>query len=222
MASEGFLTMDEAARALGVTTRHARRLANDGSLSLVARGLVDRDAVDRYLASQQGGLTRVWAEHTAWAAIGAMSGRDVAWLGATQASRLRATLRRITEVDDLVRRLRGRARVHVYSAHRSVLPALLDRIESSDSRLIGITSGVGASVDGYLAGDQLGELVGSFGLRPDAGGSVVLRATSFDFDRVRELVATPFLAALDAATSVDPRLEGVGRRALSEFVDEYR
>jgi hypothetical protein len=64
--------------------------------------------------------------------------------------------------------------------------------------------------------------VRTLGLRADAGGAVVLRATGFDFGRVRDLVVTPTVAALDAATSTDPRLRGVGRRTLSGLVEAYR
>lgn len=71
------------------------------------------------------------------------------------------------------------------------------------------------------AGD-LDALVRALGLRADASGTVVLRTTSFDFHRIRDLVATTTAAALDAATSTDPRLRGIGHRTLSDLLEGYR
>lgn len=221
MAGE-FLTIEETASALGVSSRHARRLADSGSLSRVARGLIDRTSVDRYLQSQRQGRTRAWAEHTAWGAMALLSGLDADWLGAVQASRLRSTLRDITEVDDLLTRMRDRARVHTYEAHRAALPRLRVQIAPTNLRLLGITDAIAESVDGYLAATDLEDIVHSLGLRADPSGSVVLRATGFDFDRVRDLAATMQAAALDAATSTDPRLRGVGHRTLAELLEAYR
>ena len=48
MVGQEVLTIEETANALGVSTRHARRLADSGALSRVARGLIDRTSVDRY------------------------------------------------------------------------------------------------------------------------------------------------------------------------------
>lgn len=221
MAGE-FLTIEETANTLGVSTRHARRLADYGAVTRVARGLVDRRSVDRYLQSRRQGRTRAWAEHTTWGAVALLSGHDADWLGTTQASRLRSTLRTITEVDDLLTRMRDRTQVHTYIAHRAALPRLREQIASTNLRLLGITDAVGESVDGYLADADLSRLVGTLGLRTAAGGSVVLRTTGFDFDRVRVLVAAPTVAALDAATSTDPRLREGGRRVLGELLEAYR
>ena len=60
------------------------------------------------------------------------------------------------------------------------------------------------------------------GLRADASGPVTLRVTGFDFDHVRALVDTSVVAALDAATSIDPRVRGVGRRTLADLLESYR
>lgn len=216
-----FLTIGEAANTLGVSTRHARRLADSGAITRIARGLVDRGSVDRFLASHRRGRTRAWAEHTAWGAVALLAGQDAGWLGPVQASRLRSTLRGITGVDDLVTRMRDRARVHTYAAHRAALPRLREQIVSTNSTLLGITDAVSESVDGYLPADNLDGIVGSLGLRADASGSVVLHTTGFDFERVRNLVTTSAAAALDAATSTDPRLRGVGHRMLAELLEAY-
>ncbi|RIJ70703.1 DNA-binding protein [Nakamurella silvestris] len=222
MNSGEFLTIGEAARTLEVSARHARRLADSGAVTRVARGLIDRDSVDRYLHSHRRGRTRVWAQHTAWGAVALLAGHDADWLGPTQASRLRQTLRRTTEADELLTRLCDRARVHSFQAHRAALPRLHELLTSSNLGRIGITDAVAEGVDGYLAETELSELVRALGLRPDTSGPVTLRTTGFDFRQVRELVDTSVVAALDAGTSTDPRVRGVGRALLGELLDAYR
>lgn len=221
MASD-FLTIEETASTLGVSTRHARRLADSGAIIRIARGLVDRGSVDRYLQSQRRGRTRSWAEHTAWGAVAILSGQDADWLGTTQASRLRATLREIGDPDDLLARIRDRARVHTFVAHRAALPRLQELIASTHLGLLGIADATGDSADGYLEEGELDTTVRALGLRAEPRGTVILRTTGFDFDRVRDLVTTATAAALDAATSTDPRVRGVGLRALGKVLEVYR
>lgn len=222
MAGGDFLTIEETASTLGVSARHARRLADSGAVTRIARGLVDRGSVDRYLQSQRQGRTRAWAEHTAWGAVAILSGHDADWLGAAQASRLRSSMRGVDDAHELLTRMRDRVRVHTFAAHRAALPRLRELIASTNLGLLGIANAVDDSVDGYLAETDLDKVVRALGLRADAGGTVVLRVTGIDFDRVRDLVATTTVAALDAATSTDPRLRGVGRRALGELLEAYR
>lgn len=222
MAGQEFLTIEETANTLRVSTRHARRLADSGAVTRIARGLIDRGSVDRYLQSQRQGRTRAWAEHTAWGAVALLAGRDADWLGATQASRLRSTLREISGADELITRMRDRTRVHTFEAHRAALPRLRRLIATANLGLLGISDTVDDSADGYLAEADLDTVVRTLGLRADASGTVVLRTTGFDFDRVRDLVTTTTVAALHAATSTDPRLRGVGHRALGELLEAYR
>ena len=158
MAGE-FLTFEETASALGVSIRHARRLADSGAVNRIARGLVDRDSVDRYLYSQRQGRTRSWAEHTAWGAVALLSGREAGWLGATQASRLRATLRELDDADDLLTRMRDRARVHTYLAHPAAHSRLRELIIPSDYGLVGLADASAAQVDGYLPEADLDTVV---------------------------------------------------------------
>ncbi len=221
MAGE-FLTIEETASILGVSTRHARRLADAEALTRIARGLIDRGSVDRYLAANRQGRTRAWAEHTAWGAVALLAGQDADWLGTVQASRLRSTLRDITDVDDLLTRMRDRAQVHVYEAHRAALPRLRDRMVATNLRLLGISDAIDENADGYLATTDLDSLVRTLGLRTAAGGTAAVRTTGFDFHRVRDLVATTTVAALDAATSTNPRISGVGRQALDEALTSFR
>lgn len=220
MATGDFLTLEETANTLGVSVRHARRLADSGAILKVARGVIDRRSVDAYAHSKRQGRTRAWAEATAWGAISLLSGQEADWLGATQRSRLRQALRTISEVDELLTRLRDRARVHTYEAHRAALPRLRDRVTSSDLELLGISTTGSDAIDGYLAAADLDDVVRALGLREAIDGEVVLRVTGSE--RAMELVNTTTVAALDAATSTDPRLRGVGQRALADLLEAHR
>lgn len=222
MTSGDFMTVEAAASELGVSVRHARRLADSGAITPVARGLVDTLSVERYRRSQRQGRTRAWAEHTAWAAVALLAGHDTDWLGATQTSRLRGALRSITNADDLATRMRDRAKVRTFAAHPAALPRLTDVVAPANLRQLGMTDAVDGSLDGYLAAGELDAVVRSLALREDPSGKVTLRTTGFDFDKVRQLVDTTALAAMDAATSIDPRLRGLGQRTLDELLEAYR
>jgi hypothetical protein len=218
-----FVSTQDASRALGVTVQHVRRLADSGDLVRVARGLIDRDSLESYIAGRHGGRTRVWAEHTAWAAVAMLSGTHVDWLGTTQTSRLRASLRGITDPADLVTQTRDRASLRTYRGHPSALRRLLDELVTVDSTGLGLVGDATDSVDGYLDVDSVGSAAGFFGLQADPSGNVTLRATRFDLGVVRDLAAHGVvLAALDAATSRDPRERGVGERALADALDRFR
>lgn len=221
---DDLVSVEEASRLLHVSVQHVRRLADSGELSKVARGLIDRKSLDRYQFEHRQSRTRAWAEHTAWGAIALLSGHDANWLGATQASRVRRTLREMAEPAELLVRTRDRARVHTYTAHASALPLLREKLAVTGLATLGIVdSADDTSLDGYLADTDLDSTVRALGLRADAGGNVTIRATGFDFGVVSELVTNGrIVAALDAATSLDPRIRGVGERALTDALDTYR
>jgi hypothetical protein len=185
--------------------------------------LIDRDSLERYLAERHGGRTRVWAEHTAWGAIAMLTGTYANWLGPAQASRVRTWLREVTDPADLVAQTRDRAGVHTYPSHRSALRPLLEELVTTHASGLGLVDSRPDSVDGYLPAGRLSATVRFFGLRADPAGNVTIRATSFDIDVVRDLtVQGTVLAALDAATSRDPRARGVGERALAGALARFR
>lgn len=224
MDAGDLLTTAETAQYLGVSERRVQQMLNHGDLARVARGLVDRHSVERYHIEGRGRRTRVWAEHTAWAAIALLSGEQRAeWLGQVQHSRLRASLRSTTDASDLIARLRGRAATHVYRGHPSVAARLRDDVISSNGVLIGLTAHQ-EEVDGYVASaDVLDVVVRRYALREDAAGHYTVRVTGFDRDVVGRLLrSSRVLAALDAATAVDPRAQGVGVRVLEEALERFR
>jgi hypothetical protein len=220
--SGDFYTTEEVARLIGVGQRRVQQMLDNGDLARVARGLVGAISVDRYLAAHPNSRTRTWAEYTAWAAIALLSGTHVDWLGATQTSRLRATLREITDPADLVARTRDRAVVHTYTGHPSAIGRLIHDMATTDHAGLGLTPNAAERVDGYIDAATLDSTVSFLGLREDPKGAITVRATTFNFNIVSELADEIVLAALDAATSLDPRERGAGERTLAAVLETQR
>lgn len=189
----------EAGELLGVTVQQVRRLAEADAITRIARGLVDRHSVERYLASGRGGRTRVRAEATAWGAVALPSGQPAGWLTSSRISRIRAALRTTHDSRDLAARLRGRANVSTYAGD-STAPI---RDPGATRQpwgplLVGTRPG---HLDGYIAADDLPRIAHILEMRPDPQGTITLRSTSFDVPHIRHLSeASPVLAACDAAT----------------------
>jgi excisionase family DNA binding protein len=223
--ASNLMTIQDAARVLGVSDRHVNRLLDSGELVRVARGLVDRHSVENYRSQARGGRKRVWTERTAWAAIALLSGEHPSWLGQVQVSRLRAVLR-VATVEDLVVRCRDRADVRVYTGHSSAASRLASAVAHADTArlgLVGVNTNVATTVDGYLPADRLDTVVRQYALREDPAGRYVLRVTGFDFAILTRLaVAGKVLAALDAATSTDPRVRGMGESAIEDALMRFR
>lgn len=219
-----FYSTEEAARLLGVSQRRVQQMLDAGELTRVARGLVDATSADRYRGVAQGARTRVWAEHTAWGAIALLSGIHADWIGPVQASRLRGTLREIASSADLVARTRDRATVRTFTGHSTARTRLQNDLVSPETVALGLVDVPSERIDGYLPADELDSTVRWLGLREDTTGEITLRVTGFDINVIRDLATaqTPVLAALDAATSLDPRERGVGERTLSSILDRYR
>lgn len=214
MGDDSFLTIAEAARALGTSTRHARRLAESGAITKVARGLVDADSVRRHVATRYPGTPRSWETRAAWAAIGLLAGHDPLWLGETQTSRLRARLRSLDDSSILAAKVRNRARVRKFTAPRARLPRIRDLITPADPTLLGLSALAAECIDGYIGTDDLTELSRNLGLREDPRGPITLRISDFNHHGVHYLAGTRGVAALDAAASADPRIQTVGLHAL--------
>ncbi|MGL5929319.1 MAG: helix-turn-helix domain-containing protein [Dermatophilaceae bacterium] len=217
------MSTGEVASTLGVTVQQVRRLTESGELTRLARGLIDRDSVERYVAERRGSRTRVWAEHTAWGAVGMLSGVVTDWLGPTQASRVRRRLREITDPADLVTLTRDRATARVYTGHPSARGRLRGQLVATDPFDLGLVGLPSDDLDGYLAAGKLESTVRFFGLVADPVGDITIRATTFAINIIDDLATqNTVLAALDAATSRDPRERGVGERILADALERYR
>lgn len=204
----------EAARRLAVSQRQVERLIRAGQLVKVHRGLVDERSVTLHQARVRR-PGRAWDEATAWGVVALLSGASAPWLGPTQRSRLKSSLRSLA-ADDVVARARKRAVIRRYdgldSAIRRVATVLVDaRAGGTELGLSG-----DARVDGYVASSELDVLVGRLRLHEQAAGPLTLRATSFDLEVVRTLAAqSHVLAALDLAESPQPRERRAGLDALT-------
>lgn len=218
-ARADLLSTDEAAAVLGVTAQQVRRLVETGEIDRIARGLLDRGSVERYLTSARGGRTRVWAEHTAWGAIALLSGLPAPWLTSSQASRVRSALRAIRGPHELVVRTRGRATVQIYAGDATAAQVLHELVRNYDRPATLLVGTRPNDVDGYLAADELPRIARILRLRPDPAGPITLRATTFDINHIRELAETgPVLAALDASSALNPKERAAGEHILSKYL----
>ncbi|GAB3052979.1 hypothetical protein GCM10027079_18890 [Sediminivirga luteola] len=215
------LGVSDAAEMLGVTRRQVNRLTASGDLVKVARGLVDRTSVERYLASGGAAHVRGWTEPTAWAAITLLAGGEPYWLGAPQRSRLRHALHTVSSPSEFTARVRNRATVHPYEGHRSVTERVRQELVIAHRSRLGLVE-TGTYVDGYAGADALPVLARRFGLRENPRGTIILRAVTIDLSIVADLTSTSALAAVDTAGSLDPRERGVGERALSQLLERFR
>ncbi|MBF4161218.1 hypothetical protein [Nocardioides acrostichi] len=223
MALTEILTLSEAALRLGVSERRAQQMAENGQITRVARGLFDRTSVERHRAARGTGLTRTWAEHTAWGAVALLSQVAPLGLGDTQTYRLRATLREITDPSELAVRFRDRATVTTWAGHRSAVPRLRDDLVVPGRSRIGLVED-DTHVDGYIHSERVHEVVRRHRLTQDDSGAITLRVTdsiAVDFFKERPAFMRT-LAGIDAATSLDPRERGVGTRILADRLDLFR
>jgi hypothetical protein len=218
--SEVLSTRDVAAR-LHLSPRQVQRLVAHGDLRQPVRGVLDADSVDRYEATTRGARRRPWSPETAWAAVALLSGVTPTSLQGSQLSRLRGRLRAIS-AEDLVERARARAEVTRWLAHRSTVPRLRPDV-ITPARALGLAAVPDTGVDGYVPVDRVAGLVTAHGLVDDLGrGQVTLRATAEHPGLVRDLAERGVLAALDLATSLDPRERRVATDALQVVLDRYR
>ncbi|KQX72386.1 hypothetical protein ASD10_15435 [Aeromicrobium sp. Root472D3] len=197
-----FLSVAEAADRIGVSQRRVRNLAGDGSIALVARGVIEADSVSTFLRRRGTVQRRVWDEKTAWAAVSLLADTDASWLGASQASRLKKQIRTINSTE-LVSRVRNRATHHEFDGHRPVAGRVADELVRGSGSVGNST--IAQGIDGYLRGDLLDDLVSCFHLRASRG-TISVRCTDH-LDKVKTIADhdPDLLAAVDPATSADAR-----------------
>jgi hypothetical protein len=80
-----------------------------------------------------------------------------------------------------------------------------------------------SEIDGYLAANDVDEVVARHGLIRDDLGRVTLRATAIELDTVRDLSKrSVVLAALDLAESLDVRERRAGLDRLDLALEDLR
>ncbi|UZN02530.1 type IV toxin-antitoxin system AbiEi family antitoxin domain-containing protein [Cellulomonas sp. S1-8] len=216
----GMVTTQDVAALLDVTPRQVQRLARDGQLVQLARGVLDATSVDQYLAVARH-RRAPWSTETAWGAIAMLSGEDAPWMGAAQRSRLRGRLRDI-QPTELVERARARATVTRYAGHPATVEHLRPHLVEPDAGGLGLASRAPGVLDGYVPSSVAASYVVGHGLKPDSAGRITLRATTMAQVVVRALAERQVLAALDLAGSLDPREQRAGADALGRALEGLR
>lgn len=151
-----------------------------------------------------------------------LSGAAPLDLGDVQTYRLRATLREITDPSELALRLRDRATVTTWSSHRSAIDRVRKELVIPGRRRLGLVED-DTIVDGYIHADRIADLVRRYRLSEDTTGTITLRYVKMDIDFITYLAAlNRTLAAVDAATSLDPRERGAGEQVLVRRLELFR
>lgn len=135
-------------------------------------------------------------------------------MGTSQRSRLKHHLRHLTATD-VVDRARNRAKVHRYEGHSQAANRL--RHDIVDTASAGQAVGLAGTdrVDGYVAAQDLRQIVTRHALVAAPDGQFTLRAATMELAIVRTLVdSSPVLAALDLAESLDVRERRAGLDSL--------
>jgi excisionase family DNA binding protein len=218
-----WMSVSEAATALGITRQRVSQLIADGSLRASQAGnqrLVRREDVEARLDLTPGGGRR-FSPRRAWALI-LLAGDVVApGLDYTTLSRLRSVLHR-QDLWILRSKLSSRAERRSLRAHSSDVARLLT--EASVVRTgprAAAEAGLGlvapeAPIELYVDGATADRLVEHYSMRPSETPNVVLRVVP---DEVRAWLHEPLApraaVALDLADDHDPRAQQVARDALS-------
>jgi len=221
-------TTSEAAKLLGVSPRQVQRLTERGTIrrfgSVGRATLLDTQSV-LSLAQQGGpGRGRRWQAATVWAALALLDNRESGWpQDASRRWHLRNRLARMS-VEDFIRVARSRSQVLRFRASASLVESLAEHVTRtglsalSDQGLakkfrLAVTRTDG--LDGYLARDQLDDLVARFHLVEDPAGNVTLRVAADDAPLHPGGPVDASLLALDLAESLDPRQRAAGTRYLT-------
>ena len=214
-----YVSVADAARALGVSDRRIRALIRAGALAAQHVGrpwLVSRADVEQR-ARHRGRPGRPLGERNAWALVARLSGSEWPELSPWDRSRLKQRLARRSLLS-LAGELRDRAEPHLFRGDERVLERLRD---DSDIVLSGVNAAAAYGVDirapgvveAYVDRDRLRDLVYRYALRPAeiADANVVFRAVDKPVPRARQGMAPVAAVALDLLESPDDRSRRAGR-----------
>jgi excisionase family DNA binding protein len=231
MFSEDVLTVDEAARRLGVSSRRVRSLLASGRLGgekLGGTWLVRADSVRRRARTTHRTGGQLTAEN-AWAALLLASGEEAGWLPANERYRLLGLLDRdgVAAVAD---RVHARAWTAAFMAHSGILERL-----AGDRRLVasgasaaaahGLELAAGPELDAYVRESDLPALNASFALGPEASpatANVTLRVIADAAWHLPGRVAPLAAVAVDLAEAPDARSARIGARTLEQLGQQRR
>jgi len=222
----GYMTTSQAAEATGLTAHRIGCLVRAGEIEAAKSGntlLVDAASLQSYAKANQG-RGRPMDARTAYGALWALSGLDADWLTYAQARRLNARLRNVS-AESLSWQLRKRAQLRRYRASASFLDAVARSLALSgaSSGLLGSFGLLQApgKVEGYIADDQIDNLVASCFLQEDPQGNAIIHAAPWLPEGLDTEMPVAAVAA-DLSQSLDSREREAGLDMMRRLLDDYR
>jgi hypothetical protein len=231
MFGDEVMSVEEAARRLGVNAARVRALLASGGLDgekLAGSWMVNADSVRRRgrVARRIG---RQLTAENAWATLLLASGEEAQWLAANERYRLLGLLDR-EGLPAVAERVHDRARPVRFVGHLGVLERLAGdpRVVvsgASAARTHGLELAVGPELDAYVQESHLARLTSAYALGAEsstAAANVTLRAIANDAWHLDGRVAPVAAVAVDLAEDPDARSASVGARTLRELDQERR
>lgn len=234
------LSVQEAARRLGVNQARVRALLKHGGLTgqrIGSRWVVDDDAVRRRLDASASDRGRPLSPKNAWSAAALLDGQTVHWIAGSERSRLAARLARHTIDDVSVYRwwMRKRASAGRYRLAESDIAELLaddavvaGGISAAASYGLGLSAAAEAEI--YVNPRDAARLVDEFFLVESHRGNLIVHVEESGMDwhrrtsqRVKGVTLVPRLvAAVDLLDGDDTRSRSAGDRLLRLALDAFR
>lgn len=217
ISPNGYLTVAQVAKRLGVSVSRVNKLVSTGDLRsdhIGAITVIPEAEVERRLSLQPGSGRRLTPPN-AWGILAMASGERAPWLSPDT----RYRLRRLLEQHGLLAlraRLVERGTAHGFRAH----PSLLRAIRDEDALMMtGVTAAAelrlgllaGDTVDAYIAERALPGIVARHRLQESLDPNVTLRSvSSFMPSWPSSRIAPKAAVALDLLDDADPRGRQVG------------
>lgn len=224
---DGFITVEEAAQKLGVTSHRVYSLIRAeelDALKLSARiTLVDSVSLARLLntGAEKG---RPFSAPVAFGALWMLSGLEAPWLKGYQRQRASSSLGELNALR-VIRRCRRRARRLQFFIAPSFLEKAAELISISGLRSADTYKfdllGDGATAEGYIHSDGLSSLVNSTFAEPDSTGNLVVHVVD-GIPFPLPPIMPEAVAAADLAESLNARTRAVGLQRLGGMLDEWR
>ena len=226
------ITSRQAAEQLGVTQQRIQTLFTAGDVRgrMVAGRLVVESADIQARLARRPGRGRPLAARVAWGMLWDLSGESAHWLGASERSRLRTNVRKLT-TEEVVLRVRRRATLHQYR----ILPTYVDRLAADAACVpsgVEAASAVGADIvavgfaEVYTARSTHDRLVTQYAMVEggnDADINVNLRVLEDDliFLLNGRTHMPSAVVACDLMESPEPRTRRAGTLILSDLLSRF-
>lgn len=230
------MTVHDASTTLAVTERQITRLARAGTITItreIGKSLLLDSASVHRVAQAARRRGRPWNQEVAWAALALLSHRTVDWIRSPeQSTRLKHRLRR-SSADEVAYLARNRATtVHIdtWDGDGDVLIrgghlaatgiSAVIHVPETAARF-GLSSALHDKADGYIADDDVEDIVEQFGILSPSG-DVTLRVVSALNPFFRTSTIPIAAVAVDLMESLDTRQRSAGTRVLQDLLDDFR